>query len=189
MPEIQHSELDHSTLASVLSPAEHDAIDHGGDAPSIAAAWTEVNKTADEDRSNTATPTNDSQLTFVPPSIGVYEIEAWIFYSAYEITVGADLTAPDMTSAWENMGTNGVTMRLAINNVDTPQMDWSTYAWGTNLVVGTAATKRLLFYKGWAYLADAISTRAFQWAQGTASLAAGTRVHAGSMIRYRKVAS
>lgn len=142
--------------------------------------WTEVIKSADQDVSSNTVVAADSELSFTAVSGQLYEIEAAIIYSS---PVGGG--TPDIKYCFgEDTTVRGMLLISSLSTTDAAQSVSQTAVSNGANTAGTATAKRLLFGRGMAIGNG--GTFAFRWAQNTSGSNA-TRVHAGSVLRYRPV--
>lgn len=143
--------------------------------------WTLVNKTADEDVTNSTTLQNDDELAFTPAAGGTYEVEISMRYSSpagggtpdIKIAFGADATA------------RGVFTHLAgWSTADAAQSSTILANQTATVTCGTNAAVRIAMFVG--QLTGDGNAFHVLWAQNTSGGNA-TRVHSGSVLRYRRL--
>lgn len=149
-----------------------------------AAATSYVRKSADTTKNNTVTLTADTHLTLPVVSGGVYEVQAFLNYSA---TTVADIlvgwTAPagsvfDWTTDSLSVGTTGTTGQMLRARAALA---------GTSTLGGAAAAAKVIARPIGLLVAGADGNLAMTWAQATAEVS-DSIIYAGSFLKLTRIA-
>lgn len=179
---------DHPDVDATDTPADGEVLTFVGggvnkwQAKPLPPSFTEVRKTADEDVVNSTTLQDDDHLFFSVVANGVYVFEAWVICSS-----PAGGGTPDMQLTFAGpTGSTGMFYGAAFQSETDTAIDALARTLGTLLRAGTGTTPRVIPIRGWAVIGGTAGSVVFRWAQVTAS-ANATRVHAGSVLRYRQL--
>lgn len=153
-------------------------------------------RSTDDTRTNTTTPTNDTQITFTVDANAIYEIDGWLKYSGPGDFQMGWSTPSGAAGEWMGLG-NGTTVVSGTASNGTQQD--VTSPWGytvrtettdiaaTRVYGGVSTNAYGVIVRGTLRVSSTGGTFALRWAQGGAN-ATATTLYTDSRIRLTKVA-
>lgn len=147
--------------------------------------WTTIVKAVDEDVASSTTEQDDDELFFAVSASTIYAFEMEIIYS------NAAGSAPDLkfhiTGPTSSLGAYHA---VGLSTTDTTQHTAGAVGSAPGAITfGAGVLRRLVIVHTGSVLIDSTSGNVrFRWCQNTSNVTA-TRVHAGSIMRWRRVAA
>jgi hypothetical protein len=159
-----------------------------GDAILNPEGWTVIVKSANQDVTNSATLTNDTDLQFSVVAGGHYMIEMDIVISASNIT--GDYKNAFFVSAGTMLGTGFMIGPTATGTAQVNIYSSNTVATSTSLVLGTQTANIDLLSSIkiiYSFQASANATLSYQFANNAAAAGRISRTWKGSILKYKRI--